>query len=42
MKCSFGDCWEVRYLVWNMPADSKRGLDHVMFFHEVCALVAHK
>jgi hypothetical protein len=26
--------------VWNMPANSKRGLEHVTILHEVCVSVA--
>jgi hypothetical protein len=38
----FGDRWQVRPLVWSMPANSNGGLERVVDLHEVCALVAHQ
>jgi hypothetical protein len=31
-KYHFGDCWQVRPLIWNIPANYKGGLEHVVDF----------
>jgi hypothetical protein len=36
-KCHFGDCWQVRPLVWNILGNYTGGLDG---FFEIFALVA--
>jgi hypothetical protein len=40
MKYYFGDCWQIRPLVWNMSANSKGRLEHVVDLFEICASVA--
>ena len=37
----FRDQWQVRPLIWNTPANSKRGLECVADLHEVCVSVPH-
>jgi len=39
-KYYFGDCWQDGPLVWNMSANSKRRLEHVVDLCEVCASAA--
>lgn len=34
--------WQVRPLKWNMPVNSKRGLEHEAHLREVCASNAHQ
>jgi len=36
-KYYFGDCWQIGPLVWNMAANSKGRLEHVVDLCEVCA-----
>jgi hypothetical protein len=35
-KYHFGDCWWVRPLVWNIPANFRRGLYGIFFFFNLC------
>lgn len=42
MKAHAGDHWKVRTLLWNMPVNSKGGLERVEDLREVCASAAHK
>jgi hypothetical protein len=41
MKCHFGAYWQVRLLVWNMPANSDGGFEHVSDLRRVCAFLVH-
>lgn len=41
-KYSFGDRWQVKPLIRDIPANSNRGLDHAANLRKVCALVAHR
>lgn len=34
-------CWQVRPLVWYMPANSMKDLEHVTDLHDICASAAH-
>jgi hypothetical protein len=38
---NFRDQWQNRPLIWNMPANPKRQLEHVTILHVICVLVAH-
>jgi hypothetical protein len=40
MRYYFGDHWQVTPLVWNMPVNSIRGLEHAADLREVCASAA--
>ena len=41
MKYHFRDCWQVAPLEWNMPANSKGGLEHPVDVRKVCATASH-
>jgi hypothetical protein len=41
MKYHFRDCWQVVPLEWNMPANSKGGLEHAVDVRNVCATASH-
>jgi len=40
-SANFGDHWQDRLFVWNVPAASQKGLEHVVDTCEVCASVTH-
>jgi hypothetical protein len=41
-KIPFWILRQFRPLVWNMPVNSNRGLEHAADLHKVCFLVAHR
>lgn len=36
-KFHFKDCWQVRPLMWNTPADFKQEFEYVADLHKFCA-----
>jgi hypothetical protein len=42
MRYHFGDRWQVKPLMWIMPANSNSGVENAVDLHKVCASVVHQ